>query len=126
VNVTTQAHPARVIIVDDQLGFRGAARLLLEARGYQVVAEAESAATAVAAVDLHEPSAVLLDVRLGDDDGMELCGVLTRARPELAVLLVSDGDYEQFTDLIAASGARGFVSKSRLVHVDFGEFWPHA
>ena len=32
--------------------------------------------------------------------------------------------YEDFTDLIAACGARGFVRKSRLARVDFGEFWP--
>jgi DNA-binding NarL/FixJ family response regulator len=125
VNVKTQAHAPRVIIVDDQPGFRVAARLLLEARGYDVVAEASSGAAAVAAVDLHEPGAMLLDIRLGEDDGFEVCGLLTRTHPELAVLLASDADYEHFTDLIVSCGARGFVRKSHLAQIDFGEFWPH-
>jgi two-component system response regulator EvgA len=112
------------VIVDDHATFRGAARMLLEARGYDVVAEAVSAETAVAAVDQHEPAAVLLDVRLGEDDGFVLCGTLMRLHPELAVLLASDGDFEHIDDRIAGCGARGFVRKSRLAQVDLKEFWP--
>ena len=112
------------MIVDDQLTFRRAARRLLEARGYDVVAEAESEACALDAVARHEPHAVLLDVRLGDEDGFAVCGVLTRARPGLAVLLASDAEYENSEDCIARSGARGFVRKSRLAHTDLAQFWP--
>jgi DNA-binding NarL/FixJ family response regulator len=114
----------QVVIVDDQTTFRDAARMLLEARGYDVVAEASSAATAVKAIDEHDPTAVLLDVRLGDDDGFALCGTLTRDHPDLAVLLASDGDYEHMRDRVSGCGARGFVRKSRLALVDLGEFWP--
>jgi len=69
---------------------------------------------------------VLLDVRLGEDDGFDVCRTLTRARPELAVLLASTADYAQYDELVASSGARGFVSKTRLVETDFGQFWPRA
>ena len=114
----------QVVIVDDHATFRGAARMLLEARGYDVVAEAISADAALAAVEQHEPTAVLLDVRLGEDDGFALCGTLTRRYPELAVLLASDGDFEHIADRVATCGARGFVRKSRLALVDLGQFWP--
>ena len=114
----------QVVIVDDHATFRGAARMLLEARGYDVVAEAVSADAALAAVEEHEPTAVLLDVRLGEDDGFALCGTLTRRHPELAVLLASDGDFEHLADRVATCGARGFVRKSRLALVDLGQFWP--
>jgi DNA-binding NarL/FixJ family response regulator len=116
----------RVLVVDDQPAFRDAARQLLERRGYVVVAEAGCAATARDAVERFAPHAVLLDVRLGDDDGFNVCRGLTRARPGLAVLLTSTGQYEQCHELVAASGARGFVSKTRLVDTDFGQFWPRA
>jgi CheY-like chemotaxis protein len=85
-----------------------------------------SAATALDAVERFAPHAVLLDVRLGDDDGFDVCRRLTRARPWLAVLLASTGEYEQCDELVASSGARGFVSKTRLVDTDFGRFWPPA
>jgi hypothetical protein len=42
------------------------------------------------------------------------------------VLLASTGDYEQCGELVASSGARGFVSKTKLLKTDFGQFWPRA
>jgi DNA-binding NarL/FixJ family response regulator len=115
----------RVLVVDDEPRFRDAARRLLERRGYAVVAEAGCAATALDAVERFAPQAVLLDVRLGDDDGFEVCRRLMRARPGLAVLLASTGEYDQYGELAVSSGARGFVSKTRLLETDFGQFWPH-
>jgi DNA-binding NarL/FixJ family response regulator len=114
----------RVLVVDDEPRFRDAARQLLEWRGYDVVAEAGCAATALDAVELFAPQAVLLDVRLGDDDGFDVCRRLTRARPGLAVLLASTGEYDQYGEVLASSGARGFVSKTSLLETDFGQFWP--
>jgi CheY-like chemotaxis protein len=116
----------QVVIVDDQPRFRDVARLLLEARGYDVVAEAGCAAAALDAIEQHEPSALLLDVRLGDEDGFAVCTELMRRRPRLAVLLASDGDYEERREEVESCGARGFVRKSRLAHVDLGRFWPRA
>jgi DNA-binding NarL/FixJ family response regulator len=78
------------------------------------------------AVERFAPEAVLLDVRLGGDDGFEVCRRLTRSRPGLPVLLASTGDYDQCDELVASSGARGFVSKTRLSDTDFGQFWPRA
>ena len=116
----------RVLIVDDRPEFREAARMLLEWRGYAVVAEAGCGATALEAVARCEPEAVLLDVRLGDDNGFDVCRRLMRARVGLAVLLTSTAEYDPCDDLVASSGARGFVSKTRLPVTDFGQFWPRA
>ena len=75
-------------------------------------------------VERFAPQAVLLDVRLGDDDGFEVCRTLTRARPGLAVLLASTAEHDDYDALAASSGARGFVNKVRLLNIDFGQFWP--
>jgi DNA-binding NarL/FixJ family response regulator len=112
-----------VLVVDDQAAFRDVARQLLEHRGYAVVAEAGCAATALDAVERFAPEAVLLDVRLGDDNGFDVCRTLTRARPGLAVLLIST-DYQPRHELVASSGARGFISKTRLHATDLERFWP--
>jgi DNA-binding NarL/FixJ family response regulator len=112
----------RVVIVDDHPTFRHAARMLLAARGYDVVGEASCAASALDAVARHAPQAVLLDVGLGHDDGFEVCALLTRSRPDLAVLLASAD--QQDSERITRCGARGFVRKSRLCQINFDEFWP--
>jgi DNA-binding NarL/FixJ family response regulator len=120
------ASAPRVLLVDDQPVFRQVARLLLERRGYPVVAEASCAVTALDAVGASAPEGVLLDVRLGDDDGVDVCRTLMRARPGLAVLLTSTVEHDPCDDLVASSGARGFISKGRLLDTDFGQFWPRA
>jgi DNA-binding NarL/FixJ family response regulator len=113
----------RVVIVDDHAPFRRTIAILLAARGYDVVAEASCAATAVDAVERHAADAVLMDVGLRDDDAFAVCRLLTRSRPELAVLLTSaDGRHD--AQRIRRSGARGFVRKSRLHQIDLGKYWP--
>lgn len=97
--------------------------MLLEARGYDVVGEASCAATALATVEHTGPHAVLLDVHLGDDDGFAVCSSLTRAFPDVVVVLASV-DEAPDPDLIAHCGARGFVHKSRIHKIDLADFWP--
>jgi len=116
----------RVLIVDDQPVFRQAASALLAARGYCVVGEADCAAGAMRAVERLTPDAVLLDIRLGDDDGCDVARALTRAHPGVAVLLVSCDDDRLRAAPREGTGACGFVPKSRLVATDLAEFWPQA
>lgn len=96
-----------VLIVDDHAGFRATARRLLEAEGYTVVGEAADGAAAVAAVAALAPDVVLLDVALPDASGFDVARRL--AAP---VVLTSSRDWAD--DLVAASGARGFVPKAQL------------
>ena len=86
------------------------------------MAEAECAATALDAVKRHAPDGVLLDVRLGDEDGFTVCDLLKRFRPELAIVLASTDEHDLAT--VARSGACGFVPKSRIHKIDFRDFWP--
>jgi DNA-binding NarL/FixJ family response regulator len=117
----------QVVVVDDHPMFRDAARQCLTARGFDVVAEAGCGASAVEAVERHEPDAMLLDIQLGDADGFAVCDTVTRIRPGLAVLLTSaEKNYEQVPERIESCGARGFVRKEHLPRVDFSRFWPPA
>jgi len=116
--------PIRVLIVDDHPGFRQAARALLAARGFAVVAETDCAVGALHVAARLEPDAVLLDVRLGEESGHEVARALTRLRPAPAVLLVSVCDPGDGEARALACGARGFVLKGRLAATDLARFWP--
>jgi DNA-binding NarL/FixJ family response regulator len=117
----------RVLIVDDSICFRQAARALLERRGYDVVGEAGSADAALEAVAILAPDAVLLDVLLPDGTGFGVCAEITAARTGPAVLLVSSEDFGTCFSLAEQCGARGFVLKSRLGQCELDRFWgePH-
>ena len=103
-----------VLVVDDHAGFRTRARRLLEAEGYDVVAEASDGAGAVAEAGRLHPDIVLLDVQLPDLDGFDVAARITGGEDAPMVLLTSSRDWSDSPDLIARSGARGFVRKDQL------------
>ena len=108
-----------MLIVDDHQPFRAVARELLESAGYVVSGEAADAAEALAAVAADCPDAVLLDVQLPDRDGFAVATAL--ADPDgPAVVLISSREAEDYGRRVAACGARGFISKSRLSAAAFG------
>lgn len=103
-----------VLVVDDHKGFRTRARMLLEAEGYDVVAEAGDGAGAIAEARRLRPDIVLLDVQLPDVDGFDVAARITGTEGAPAVLLTSSRDWSDSPELIARSGARGFVRKDEL------------
>ena len=123
LTIPSHGGPVRVVIVDDSAPFRRAARELLQRRGYQVVGEACSAAAARDAVERLLPDALLVDVGLPDGCGFELAAALTRAQPNLAVLLMSASDHPAREERLHPSGARGFVLKSCLAAAPLDRFW---
>lgn len=105
----------RLLIVDDHERFRGFARALLEAEGFEVVGEAGDGAAAVSAVRELHPDVVLLDVVLPDLDGFAVCERIAEAAvPPPVVVLTSTRDAASYGGRIARSGARGFIAKAEL------------
>jgi DNA-binding NarL/FixJ family response regulator len=103
-----------VLLVDDHVQFRSEARALLEAGGYEVVAEAGDAATALREAARVGPDVVLLDVGLPDASGLDIVAPLRSAVPHARVVLVSTRPRMDFGDRIAASGADAFIDKAAL------------
>jgi DNA-binding NarL/FixJ family response regulator len=99
----------RCVIVDDSPRFLEAARGLLERQRLSVVGVAGSVAEAIRRVDECRPDVVLVDLALGTESGFDLARRL-RAR----VILISTHAEQDYADLIAASPAVGFLSKSDL------------
>ena len=71
----------RVLVVDDNVDAAQGLAELLNLQGH-VVEKAHDAASALQAVEAFQPSIVLLDIALPDQDGYEVASQL-RARPEL-------------------------------------------
>jgi CheY-like chemotaxis protein len=103
------------LIVDDNAEFLGAARSLLEREGISVVGVASTSAAALRLVEEHDPDVVLVDIDLGDESGFDLTKRLSPApgRRSLVILISADAEAD-LQDLIDASAAIRFLSKSRL------------
>jgi CheY-like chemotaxis protein len=106
----------RCLVVDDSPDFLEAARKVLEGGGITVVGATSSSAEALLRAGETDPDVVLVDIALGSESGFDLARKLATA-PETsrsAVILISTLGEEDFTDLIAASPAVGFVPKWKL------------
>jgi DNA-binding NarL/FixJ family response regulator len=105
---------AGVLVVDDDPAFRGLARRLLTAEGLAVVGEADGVATAIAAAHDLRPDAALVDIRLGDGDGIALASELVALPWSPLVLLTSSTPDAASPDEVKRSGAGGFYPKAEL------------
>jgi len=108
----------RVLLVDDDAGFRRAARELLRDRGFEVVGEAGDVAEGLAAVARLDPDAVLLDVSLPDGDGVELARELCDGSGRPRVLLTSSDPEAVTMEMLQTCSARGFIPKAEIAAAD--------
>jgi DNA-binding NarL/FixJ family response regulator len=107
--------PARCLIVDDNGQFLEAARVLLERQGLTIAGVASTAAEAYREAERLKPDVVLVDLMLGSDSGFDVARRLVEEDGRgPAVILISTHSEADFADLIAATHAAGFVSKSEL------------
>jgi DNA-binding NarL/FixJ family response regulator len=101
----------RCVIVDDNAFFLEGASDLLRREGLDVVGVASNGAEAVRLVTELRPDVTLVDVDLGDEDGLEVAGQLTG---HSKVILISTHPESDMTHLLGASPAVGFIPKTRL------------
>jgi two-component system response regulator DevR len=110
-----QTRRTRVFLVDDHDVTRyGVAALLEPEPDLEVVGEASSVREALDRVPAARPDVAVLDVRLPDGNGIELCRDLRAQLPGLrCLMLTSFADHEALFDAIIA-GASGFTLKEAL------------
>ena len=104
--------PVRVALLDDHEVVRAGLRELIEAEDdLEVVGEMGTAAEALSRIPALRPDVAVLDVRLPDGDGVEVCREVRSRHPEVACLmLTSYVDDEALFDAVMA-GAAGFLLK---------------
>ncbi len=102
----------RVLLVDDHEVVRQGLKALVDAQDdLVVVGEAGTAAEAVRRVGFDDPQVVVLDIRLPDGSGVEVCREIRERFPQVRVLmLTSFADEEALLGAIMA-GAAGYVLK---------------
>jgi two-component system nitrate/nitrite response regulator NarL len=104
----------RCVLVDDNEEFLESASRLLSAQGLEVVGRATSGANALRVLRTLGPDVALVDVQLGDEDGLELTRRIAANGRETRIILISTHAENELTELIAGSPAVGFLPKSAL------------
>ncbi|WP_091769020.1 response regulator transcription factor [Blastococcus aurantiacus] len=102
----------RVFLVDDhEVVRRGVAEVLEDDPGLMVAGEAGSVAEALARVPAVRPDVVVLDMRLPDGSGADLCRSLRRRLPGLPCLVLTSYSEPEAREAAIRAGATGFLLK---------------
>ncbi|WP_375480633.1 response regulator [uncultured Jatrophihabitans sp.] len=107
-----QAPVTRIFLLDDhEIVRRGLAELLSAVEDFEVVGEAGTAAEALRRIPAVEPDVAILDGRLPDGSGIEVCRVVREDHPNVKCLILTSYDDDDAIFAAVLAGAAGYVLK---------------
>jgi two-component system response regulator DevR len=102
----------RVFLVDDhEIVRRGIADLIDAETDLEVVGESGTVGQALSRVAATRPDVAVLDVRLPDGSGLDLCRAIRSAHPEVSCLILTAYDDDEASYSAVLAGAAGYVLK---------------
>jgi len=104
----------RCLIVDDNAGYLGEARDLLQRQGMRVVGVASTGGDALAIAAADRLDVALVDVDLGAESGLDVARALAMSDEPVPVILISAYAEKDLRELLDDSPAVGFLPKSVL------------
>lgn len=100
----------RILVVDDDPHIREVVRFALEKAGHEVFVATDGRA-ALEAVERHPPDAIVLDVLMPEQDGLEVCRTLRGRGARMPILFLSSRDDELDRILGLELGGDDYISK---------------
>lgn len=101
----------KIMVVDDSDFSRSLIQTMLKEEGFQVIAEANSAETALPLIKEKSPHVVITDIVMPNISGIELTEKINKNFDEVAVIVVSSLSQEHVVLEAIGAGARDFISK---------------
>jgi len=107
----------KILIADDHAVVRDGTRQILEQeRDMEVIAEAADGAEAVKLAGSTKPDVAIIDISMPGVDGIEATRQIKQLYPQIAVLILSAYDDDQFVFSLLEAGAAGYLLKSVRGH----------
>jgi DNA-binding NarL/FixJ family response regulator len=105
----------RVLVVDDHELLRSGINVMLKrASGIEVVGEASTGGAGMKLVDELLPDVVVLDVKLPDENGIDLARQITQKYPQVKILVISADLLKHIIDQAISAGAQGVMLKESV------------
>ncbi|MFO0698707.1 MAG: response regulator transcription factor [Nitrospira sp.] len=105
--------PIRVLVIDrSSLTLQGLKGLFSKSHHIEVVGMASTRQEALRALEVEHPDLVLVEVRVGQDSGIELCRTIRDSHPQVRVLFFTTQDDKDILRSAIVAGAHGYLLKS--------------
>lgn len=102
----------RIVVIDDHAIFiQGLSLLIGGQRDFQVTGSATNAAAGETLIAEQKPDMAIIDLNLGDEDGLDLIKSVAEHFPETRILVLSMLQERYYAERSLAAGARGYVMK---------------
>lgn len=101
----------RVLIVDDAMFMRKLLRQILEAKGFEVVGEAENGLAAVKLYSELKPDIVTMDITMPEVDGIRAVELIINDYPNANIVMCSAMGQQDMVTRALQAGAKDFISK---------------
>jgi len=102
-----------VLIIDDHPLFsRGLAQLIETQKEYKVVAMAQNRNEALDTIQKFSPNLAIVDLNLGQEDGLDLIKDILIYSPKTTVLVLSMHDERYYAERALKAGAKGYIMKA--------------
>ena len=101
----------RLVLADDASDIRTLLRLMLGKAGYDIVAEADDGAEAVAAAVELQPDVVIIDLAMPVMDGLEAIPLIKEASPKSKIVVLSGFDSDRAAETALDLGAERYLQK---------------
>ena len=103
----------RTFIIDDHpMVVAGIKALLADSKFVEITGEASNGRMALDALKSDDTEVALTDINLGDLNGIELCGMLKKAKPGLKILGLSTFKERSYITRMLDAGASGYLLKN--------------
>lgn len=101
-----------VIIIDDHPLFsRGLSQLIETQKSLKVIGTAKDRMEAISLLNQVTPELAIVDLNLGQEDGLELIKDVLSYQPQIKVLVLSMHDERFYAERAIKAGARGYIMK---------------
>ncbi len=105
-----------ILIEDHPLFSKGLLQLIESEKGFVVVGEARNGEEALAVIREKKPQFAIVDLNLGDEDGLEIIKIIKQDNPSIFVLVLSMFDERYYAERALKAGAQGYIMKEEAPH----------
>lgn len=108
----------KIVLIDDHPIFLQGLKIILESyEPYQVIGEAGNIKDSLDLIENSKPDLAIVDLNLGDEDGLDLVSRIHKDFPDVAVIVLSMLDERHYAERAINSGARGYLMKEETAEV---------